>query len=56
MHLRMTYSDIYSLPIRYRKWYIERLVEHFNDRKKAIEASRQTKSVPMGEIGPRKFS
>ena len=29
MHLNMQYSDIKKLPVRYRKWYIDRLVKHF---------------------------
>ena len=27
----MPYRDVYNLPVRYRKWFVERLVKHFND-------------------------
>ena len=25
----MAYSDIKNLPVRYRKWFVERLIKHF---------------------------
>ena len=28
-HLNMSYSEVKNLPIAYRKWYIDRLVEEF---------------------------
>ena len=30
MHLRMNLSDIHNLPVRYRKWYMDRLLKHFS--------------------------
>ena len=35
MHLGMSYTEIYKLPIRYREWYLNRLVEHFKQRNEA---------------------
>ena len=30
MHMHMQHSEIKSLPVRYRKWFINRLIQHFN--------------------------
>ena len=58
-HLKMSYSDIRSLPVPYRRWFIERIAKEFRDQneaqKKAIENSggrsrTVTKEVPMGEV------
>ena len=32
MHLNMSYSDVRSLPVRYRAWFIERLSSHFEQK------------------------
>ena len=37
MHLNMTYQDIRSMPIRYRRWYLDRLIKHFDKRNKMYE-------------------
>ena len=29
MHLNMSYSDVRSMPIRYRKWFLDRLKKYF---------------------------
>jgi len=52
----MQYRDIYSLPVRYRKWFVDRLIKHFEDRNAEIEKAKSSQTIPMGEIGPRKFS
>jgi len=31
----MDYQTVRSLPIRYRRWFLERLVKDFEERKKA---------------------
>jgi hypothetical protein len=36
----MSYSEVKSLPIRYRRWYLDRLVKHFNDKNEA--ANKET--------------
>ena len=54
----MSYSDIRSLPVPYRRWFINRISKQFeneNDaRKKAQESKSRgrtvTKEVPMGEM------
>jgi hypothetical protein len=32
MHLGMNYSEVRNLPIRYRRWFIDRLLKHFQDK------------------------
>ena len=27
----MSYSEVFKLPIRYRRWFLDRLVRHFED-------------------------
>jgi hypothetical protein len=31
MHLNMSYLEVKQLPIRYRRWFIDRIVKHFKD-------------------------
>ncbi len=53
MHLNMQYSDIKKLPVRYRKWYIERLVKHFKQmnskNNKPQETDREFDKLAMFE-------
>ena len=42
----MTYSEVHRLPIRYRSWFLRRLVKHFDDKNKAYEDARNKKSSP----------
>jgi len=60
----MNYSDVRDLPIPYRVWFIERLTEEFEKRKKASKNTQSSpnmtvREVPMGEIGtkmgPKRF-
>jgi hypothetical protein len=46
MHLRMSLSDIHNLPVRYRKWYMDRLVKHFtkNSEPKPVDKSQDAKN------------
>ena len=46
MHLRMSLSDIHNLPVRYRKWYMDRLVKHFtkNSEPKPADKSQDAKN------------
>ena len=37
LHLSMGYEEVKRLPIRYRRWFIERLCKHFKDRNEARE-------------------
>ena len=53
-HLKMPYGDIRSLPLPYRRWFIERLSEEFKKKseaqKKSSDESQNIADVPMGEI------
>ena len=37
----MSYSEVHRLPIRYRSWFLRRLVKHFDDKNKAYEDARE---------------
>ena len=41
----MSYSEVHRMPVRYRRWFLQRLVRHFEDknetRKKATEPLKQ---------------
>lgn len=56
----MPYSDVRSLPIPYRRWFIDRLISEFEKKKEAYQESRprgqQTREVPMGEVAELSFS
>ena len=58
-HLKMSYSDSRSLPIPYRKWFLNRLAEEFkkneevekNRPRESFEPDRRrSEDVPMGEM------
>ena len=53
-HLKMPYGDIRSLPLPYRRWFIERLSEEFQRQidmqKKARDDAMKVQDVPMGEM------
>jgi len=40
----MSYSEVYNLPVAYRKWFINRLVQDFKQRKDAIEGNGENES------------
>ena len=55
MHLNMSYADIRTLPIRYRRWFIERLAKHFDAQNKTTKAasvikSEKSKGVDMTNV------
>jgi len=37
MHMNFTYHDIRIMPTRYRQWYLNRLVKHFEKRNNMYE-------------------
>jgi uncharacterized protein (UPF0305 family) len=43
MHLGMNYTEVRNLPIRYRRWFIDRLLKYFQD-KNNKHKNRQEKS------------
>ena len=55
-HLNMNYSDIREMPLRYRRWFINRLREEFEKKEKLSKESQNAqrgdivKEIPMGEI------
>ena len=57
----MSYSDVRSLPVPYRQWYLERLTKEFERKAENAKArsssdrGTKTMEVPMGRIGPRSF-
>lgn len=40
----MNYSEVYSLPIRYRHWYLDRLAKHFETKNKIVEDAHSNAS------------
>ena len=32
MHLNMSFTEVRRLPVRYRSWFIQRLLTHFKER------------------------
>lgn len=36
----MRYSDIRTMPVRYRKWYVKRLVKHFKDQNERLSNNK----------------
>ena len=42
MHLNMSYVELRNMPVRYRRWYLERLTTYFREQaeshRKASEA------------------
>lgn len=52
-HLKMPYSDIRSLPLPYRRWFITRLSDEFKKKadaqKKASDDNKGLVDIPMGE-------
>jgi len=44
MHLNMSHSEVKSLPVRYRRWYLERLVRHFKEKNEIRENAKNKNS------------
>jgi hypothetical protein len=44
LHLNMSYSEVKMLPTRYRRWFIERLVKHFESKNKSNNTNQNTRS------------
>ena len=51
-HLNFSYPDAKKLEIRYRRWFIERLVKEIKDKNKAVSSNN---SQPMDADSSRGF-
>ena len=40
----MSYSEVYKLPVSYRRWYLRRLVRHFEDKSKKLNQIQNPKN------------
>ena len=57
-HLKMSYSDVRSLPLPYRRWFLDRLATEFNRQAEATKKAHNdapgrtsvTQDLPMGEV------
>ena len=59
-HLKIDYGDIMSMPVSYRKWFIRRLTEHYEEQSEELKKSKESnrrrnspKELPMGEMSSR---
>lgn len=41
----MSYSDVKSLPIRYRHWYLKRLTRHFEEKNNLLSKKNDSNKV-----------
>lgn len=42
MHLNMSYLEVKQLPIRYRRWFLDRIVKHFKEQNERLNKDRNT--------------
>ena len=55
-HLRMSYSEVKKLPVRYRRWFLDRLAEEFKNQADVREkVQRRTSSRERSEISDLPF-
>jgi hypothetical protein len=45
MHLGMSLSDLGRLPVRYRKWYLDRLKTYFDRSSDSVEAKPASSNI-----------
>jgi hypothetical protein len=41
----MSYSEVHRLPLRYRRWFLDRLVKHFQDKNKKYNETKQANAT-----------
>jgi hypothetical protein len=49
----MSHSEVKRLPVRYRHWYLKRLVRHFEEKNKVreeIKSNGQNKNSQMSSL------
>lgn len=55
LHLNMSYSEVKRLPVRYRRWYLERLAKHFKEKNEIYEkSSYQDTQTPLPKFDDNK--
>jgi len=47
----MSYSEVRGLPVRYRRWFIDRLLKHFKDKNSAREQKPDQTGSNMRSLG-----
>ena len=45
MHLKMSHTEVYNLPVRYRSWYVDRLVKHYKDKNESHKTTSDKTSI-----------
>ena len=57
----MSYSEVRNMPVRYRRWFLDRLVKEFKDQSEARKKNQNSndsdrrsilQDIPMGEMNP----
>jgi hypothetical protein len=56
MHMNFTYHDIRMMPVRYRQWYLKRLIKHFEKRNNMYEQANNPSKGTGDMKGFDKFS
>jgi hypothetical protein len=51
----MSYSEVKRLPVRYRKWFLERLAKHFKQINESRGVSDINEPKPLSDEGYQKF-
>ncbi len=55
MHLNMSYQDVKNLPVRYRRWFLNRLKVHYDKKSELYERSNTSKQGESDFSGLSKF-
>jgi len=50
MHLGMNYEEVRNLPIRYRRWFIDRLLKYFEDKNESRNDKNKPKASNMSSL------
>ena len=50
LHLNMSHSEVRSLPIRYRRWYLDRLARHFKEQNERYNKDSTQNQDNLGAI------
>jgi hypothetical protein len=44
MHLNMSYLEVKQLPIRYRRWFLDRIVKHFKEQNERLNKDKNNRN------------